>query len=308
MENLKKVVIFKGSGKIFCAGGDVKEIVNLDIEQTKEAYRSAGRTFDLLSKYKIPFITLVDGLAMGGAATFAVPARYRIATERTSFGMPETAIGYFNDAGGSYFLPRLPKNFGVYLGMTGVRVNGFDMKKVGLSSHFVESSKLEDLEKQLIDCRGHEEVSKVLQKFETVPESIETELDTVLPKIESCFGASTVEEIFDRLARDGSGWATKTLAILNKMSPTSLKVTHRSITLGRSLSLRECMNMEYRLVIQHNIKSDLKEGCRAVLVDKDFKPKWDPQTLPEVTEEKVARFFMPMPNEFIFETEASNKL
>lgn len=310
-EHHKDIVIFKGSGKVFCAGGDVKQVASTNAENVKDGYRNSSKTFDLLMKYKKPFVVLIDGLAMGGAATYSVPGKYRVVTERTSFSMPETAIGYFNDAGASYFLPRLPNNFGVYMGMTGFRIEGLDMKKIGLASHFIESSKLDELEKFLVDCRTHEEVSNVLNKFESIiPENNETQLDTILPRIDKCFGAPTVEQIYENLNKDQSDWAKKTLKILDKMSPTSLKVTHRSINFGKTLSLRECLKMEFRLVIHHILDSDLKEGCRAVLVDKDFKPKWNPKTLSEVTEEKVARFFSPSPDgdELIFDSELKPSL
>jgi 3-hydroxyisobutyryl-CoA hydrolase len=309
-EQEKDVVIFKGSGKVFCAGGDVKNVANTKVESIKNSYKISSRTYDSLMNYKKPFVVLADGLAMGGAAIYLMPAKYRVATERTSFSMPETAIGYFNDAGASYFLPRLPKSFGVYMGMTGVRVNGFDMKKIGLASHFIESTKLDELEKALISCATHQQVEQTLNHFESNPENSESELDLILPRIEKCFGASTVEEIYKNLKQDESDWAKQTLKILNKMSPTSLKVTHRSINSGKTLTLRECMKMEICLVVQHLIDSDFKEGCRAALVDKDFKPSWNPQTLSEVTDRRVERFFKPLPDgdELTFEPELKNKL
>lgn len=252
----------------------------------------------------------MDGVAMGGAAIYAMSPKYRVATERTMFAMPETAIGYFNDAGGSHFLPRLPNNFGVYMGLTGYRVKGYQNKQAGLATHYIKSEKLDEVEAKLINCKTHDEVSGILDSYSSIPSPPETELDTIMPQINKCFSGANVEEIFESLQNDGSDWSKKTLKILSKMSPTSLKVTHRSITLGRNLSIRDCLKLEVHLVTQHAIKSEMKEGVRAMLVEKDFKPNWNPKTIQEVTEEQVAWFFNPSPHdcEFTFDTEVPSKL
>lgn len=296
LEQDKDIVIFKGTGKVFCAGGDVKQMIELSLDQRKAGYRNSNRISDLVSNYKKPYAAFMDGVAMGGASYFSIPSRFCIATERTIFAMPETSIGYFNDAGSSFFLPRLRDNLGIYLGLTGARVNGFDVKKFGLATHYIESNKLDDVESKLIFCKSHDEVEQVLKDFVSIPPSTDSELDSVIPKIANCFGAATVEGIYENLHEDASEWAVKTLKTLNRMSPTSLKVSHRNFTLGRTSSLRDCLKREWLLVIQHFIKSDLNEGCRAMLVDKDFKPQWNPKTIYEVSEEQVARFFQPSPD------------
>ncbi|CRK88952.1 CLUMA_CG002549, isoform A [Clunio marinus] len=300
----KDIVIFKGSGKVFCSGGDVKQVITMSTDMTKLGYTNGLRTFDLLSNYKKPFVPFVDGLAMGGAALYSVTSENAVATERTIFAMPETAIGYFNDAGATYFLSRLKNNFGVYMGMTGARVKGFDVKKVGLAGFFIESHKLNEVEKCLIKCKSHDEVKEVLNKFSSDPHSSLTELDRVLPNIQKCFSGASVEEIYENLNKDGSDWAKATLKTLNKMSPTSLKVVHRSFLLGKNLSLRDCLRMEFRLVLHSHIKSDFKEGVRAMLIDKDNKPKWSRKTIYDVTKDDVDRFFQPSPDgdELTFET------
>lgn len=299
-EHTKDIVIFKGTGKVFCAGGDVKSFTKdpkESYDRTLFDYSTNCKTYEMLANYKKPYIALVDGPAMGGAAIFITQNRYRVATERTIFSMPEAALGYFNDAGGSYFLPRLEKNFGVFMGMTGYQVKGYDMKKVKLATHFIESSKLDEVEKELMKCKSHAEVMSVLNSFETVPSSTVTELDEIIPKVEKCFGGSTVEKIYGNLKNDGSAWADKTIKTLNRMSPTSLKVTHRSISLGKTLQMRECLRMELRLVMRfvEGLSGDFLEGIRAVLVDKDNKPVWDPKTLEGVTDDFVKSFFAKLP-------------
>lgn len=305
-----KVVIFKGSGKVFSAGGDVKGFITNSSDSAEHSYFKSARTCDLLASYEKPFIVLADGLSFGGAAVYAQNGRYRVVTERSIFAMPETAIGYFNDASSTYFLPRLESNIGIYLGMTGVRLKGFDLKKVNLASYFLESSNINDLEKRLIDCKTFKEVENTLADFSTDPSSTVTELDALKSKIEKCFGGATVEEIYENLHRDASDWAKSTITTLDKMSPTSLKITHRAMILGRNLTLRECLKMELRIVVHILNKGDTKEGVRALLVDKDNKPKWNPKSLHEVTEERVSSFFEPLTfeRELTFGRELKNKL
>ena len=297
MESCKDIVILKGSGKVFCAGGDIRQFSDKEPKNAAVGYKSNCEAFGLLTNYKKPYIVLINGLAMGGAAFYAVPGKYRVVTEKAVFSMPETAIGYFNDAGASYFLPRLDNHVGLYIGMTGARLQGFDLKKVKLATHYVDSSVIDDLEKKLLVCKSHQDVERILNDLSTIPLSSVTELDEITPKINKCFAGKTVEEIYENLQLDGSTWAKETIKTLNKMSPTSLKVTHRSITLGKHLSMKDCLEMEQRLVYNQILNSDLKEGVRALLVDKDLKPQWNPKTLSEVTEEHVTKFFLPMPKE-----------
>lgn len=305
METKKSHVIIKGAGeKAFSAGGDIKEVSTNSIDYVKDVFRHMYWNYDLVATYKKPYVAIMDGITMGGASPFSIPAKYRIVTERTMYAMPETAIGFFNDAGASFFLPRLRFNVGVYMGLTGARMTGYDVKKVGLATHFVESKRLEDLEKALLACKTDEDIGKAISKHSSVPATHETELDSNLSRIDKCFDGDTVDEIYENLHLDGSDWAMDTIRTLNKMSPTSLKVTLHSITLGKTSSMRDCFTKEYRLAIHHAMGSDLKEGVRALLVEKDLKPKWNPKTLHDVTEAHVERFFKPLPDgdELTFET------
>lgn len=245
----------------------------------------------------------MNGVTMGGAAPLSIAAKYRVATNKTIFAMPETAIGFFNDAGSSYFLSRLKNDVGVYLGMTGSRLTGVDVLKAGLATHFVESTRLADLEKSLIECKSEDEIKSTLAKHSSPTTS--TEFDDAVPKIDRTFDGDTVEEIYQNLHHEGSDWSIETVRVLNKMSPTSLKVTHRSITNGKKLPLHECLKMEFRLAVNHAVlESDFREGTRAVLVDKDNKPKWNPAKIQDVKPEHVDKFFKPIPDgeELTFES------
>lgn len=251
----------------------------------------------------------IVGFNYGGAAGFTVAAKnYRVASEKAIFAMPEVKIGFFNDNGSSYFLSRLPKNVGFYISLAAAKIYGYDMVKVGLADFYVESSRLSDLENELSMSKSKDDVEKTLKKFSSDPPK-ETELDSILPIIDKCFDGDTVEEIFDNLHLDGSEWAMQTVKTMNKMSPTSLKVCHKSITLGKKLSLDECLKMEYRLALHFQIlKSDVREGARALLIEKDNRPKWNPATLHEVKSEYVDRFFDPLCDgaELTFEDDKNN--
>ncbi|XP_013116224.1 3-hydroxyisobutyryl-CoA hydrolase, mitochondrial isoform X2 [Stomoxys calcitrans] len=296
-EKTKSLMIIKGTGdKAFCAGGDVRAVVEAGpTEESKSFFREEYTTNALIGNYKIPYIALIDGITMGGGVGLSVHGKYRVATERTLFAMPETAIGLFPDVGGSYFLPRLQGKLGLYLGLTGFRLKGEDVLKAGIATHYCDSSKLSELESALLNCPDADEVPDILTKF-NMPSAKPFVLEPKMDQINKCFSGESVEEILENLKNDGSEWATKTLQTMAKMSPTSMKVTFRQLELGAKLSLPQCLNMEYRIVLRHLENSDFKEGVRALLIDKDQKPQWNPSTVEAVTEERVQSFFAKLPD------------
>uniref|UniRef100_A0A3Q3D7Y0 3-hydroxyisobutyryl-CoA hydrolase n=1 Tax=Hippocampus comes TaxID=109280 RepID=A0A3Q3D7Y0_HIPCM len=250
------LVIIKGAGgKAFCAGGDVR------------------------GTCRKPFIAFIDGITMGGGVGLSVHGRYRVATERTMFAMPETAIGLFPDVGGGYFLPRLQGKLGLFLALTGFRLKGRDVHRAGIATHFVESKKMPDLEKELVNLRSPsaENISRVLESFQNEVRSLKL------------FDSATMEGVMHNLKADGSEFAKK--QTLSKMSPTSLKLTFKQLQLGATLSLRDVLVIEYRLSQACMRGRDFYEGVRAVLVDKDQNPKWEPPTLEEVPDASVERCF-----------------
>lgn len=263
-ETKKKLVIVKGAGeKAFCAGGDVKAIIEAGFKGNKQLgrdfFKNEYKTNGLIGSYKIPYIALIDGIVMGGGVGLSVHGQYRIATERTLFAMPETQIGLFPDVGGSYFLPRMPGQLGLYLALTGIRLKGSDVFKAGIATHYVNSKDLNDLELALLECTNDQDIKNVLLKF-SVKESPDFSLKPVLDQINTCFSPQTIEEIISRLKADGSNWAQDTLKILSKMSPTSMKVTLKELEIGKKLTLDECLKMEYNLAVNCLENKDFYEG------------------------------------------------
>lgn len=292
-EKTKTLVISKGSGgKAYCAGGDVKAITtNKDTSYGKNLFRTEYLTNCLIATYTIPYIALIDGVVMGGGLGMSIHGHYRVATEKTLSAMPETAIGLFPDVGASYFLSRLKGKLGIYLALTGYRLKGPDNLFVGFATHYCPSAELPKLEKDLLASDNPREI---LKPYEKAPEGSQFSLEPFVEKIDYIFSAPTMEAIIERLEKDGSEWANTTLATLRKFSPLSLKVTLKELQLGSQLNLQECFKMEYRLAWRSTEGHDFIEGVRALLVDKDQNPKWNPSTLEGVSQKMVDDFFAPL--------------
>lgn len=300
-ENEKCMVIIKGAGeKAFCAGGDVKSLAEAGLKGDhigKTFFREEYTLNALIGTYSIPYVALIDGITMGGGVGLSVHGPFRVATERTLFAMPETTIGLFSDVGGSHFLSRLGGKLGLYLAITGHRLRGIDCLKAGIATHYCESSKLPELEKELLECKNPATDIKEILDRSTKAHKVEQHQFNLAPhlkQIENCFSAPTVEEIVARLKADGSDWAVKNLEILSKVSPTSCKVIKKELEEGATKSLQECLMMEYRLGSHFCDRMEFYEGVRALLIDKDQKPKWNPPTLEEVTQELVDYHFAPL--------------
>uniref|UniRef100_H2ZC72 3-hydroxyisobutyryl-CoA hydrolase, mitochondrial n=1 Tax=Ciona savignyi TaxID=51511 RepID=H2ZC72_CIOSA len=297
------MIIMKGAGgKAFCAGGDIRTITDEgskgNFEAGQEFFRSEYQLNYRIATCLVPYIAFIDGITMGGGVGLSVHGENRVCTERTLFAMPETAIGLFPDVGGSYFLPRLSKHLGMYLALTGYRLKGRDVYKAGVATRMVHSSVLPELERDLVAMSNPstQDITNLLRKYH---EECKTgrERDYLILRdkeeaIKRLFCAGSVEEIFQNLKEDGSEWALEQLHVMKKMSPTSLKITHKQLSLGESMDLSECLEMEYRMASQCLRHPDFYEGVRAVLIDKDKSPKWNPATIPEVTNDLIDSHFV----------------
>jgi enoyl-CoA hydratase/carnithine racemase len=244
-------------------------------------------------------IALLNGITMGGGVGLSIPGRYRVATDRTMFAMPETGIGFFPDVGGSWFLPRLTAAkgaMGMFLALTGHRLKGKDVLAAGVATHFVEEARLDELEAALLGGTSEADVQATLAKF--CPPTSGASYDDVLPQIEKCYGLDkkSVEEIVAALEADGSEWAVKQLATLHRMSPLSLKVTFRQMREGaRHTTFGECLSMEFRMCVRVMQSGEFFEGVRCLLIDKEkTRAKWRYETLADVPEDVVAGHFAPL--------------
>ncbi|KAK6266975.1 hypothetical protein QUC31_017812 [Theobroma cacao] len=305
-----KLVILKGKGRAFCAGGDVAALVR-DIRG--DDWRAGAKFFlkeftlnYLMAAYSKPQVSILNGIVMGGGAGASVHGRFRVATENSVFAMPETALGLFPDVGASYFLSRLPGFFGEYVGLTGSRLDGAEMLACGLATHFVPSAKLAMLEAALciVDSSDPVIISSIIDQYCEQPSLKEQSVYKRLDVIDRCFSQKTVEEIISALERElvhkMDVWISTTIQTLKKASPTSLKISLRSIREGRLQGVGQCLVREYRMVchvMRGEVSKDFFEGCRAILLDKDKNPKWEPSKLELVTDSRVDRYFSKMNTE-----------
>uniref|UniRef100_A0A5F5PM68 3-hydroxyisobutyryl-CoA hydrolase n=1 Tax=Equus caballus TaxID=9796 RepID=A0A5F5PM68_HORSE len=294
------LIIIKGAGgKAFCAGGDIRaisEIGNKNQKILQDFFREEYMLNNYIASYRKPYVALIHGITMGGGVGVSVHGQFRVATEKSLFAMPETAIGLFPDVGGGYFLPRLQGKLGYFLGLTGFRLKGRDVYTAGIATHFVDSEKLDTLEEDLsaLKAPSSENVADVLETYHTkskIDRDKSFILEEHMDKINSCFSANTVEQIIENLRQDGSSFALEQLKVINKMSPTSLKITLRQLMEGSSKTLQEVLTMEYRLSQSCMRGHDFYEGVRALLIDKDQSPKWKPADLKEVTDEDLNNHF-----------------
>lgn len=214
-QKTKSLILIKGAGeKSFCAGGDVRSIVEAgDPSVGRNFFRTEYITNHMIGTLKIPYVALIDGITMGGGVGMSVHGKYRVATEKTLFAMPETAIGLFPDVGGSYFLPRLAGKVGLYLALTGARLKGKDVLNVGIATHYCDSAKIPEVEKAILELKNAHDIGNVLDKLCPVDNTSEFSLAKHLNQINKCFAAPTIEGILAHLEQDKSEWAQKTIQV-----------------------------------------------------------------------------------------------
>ena len=279
----------------FCAGGDIRMIMESGAEDGVAArafFAEEYRLNALLFGYAKPVVAIMDGVVMGGGVGISAPASYRIATEKTVFAMPETGIGLFPDVGGGWFLPRLPGETGMWLGLTGARLKAADCLLLGLATDFVEQARVETLKARLLD--NPDAIDTVLTEVEG--EAGEPSLARLRDDIDRLFCGDSVEAVFEALQADGGAWAGEQLAILKTKSPQAMKVAFRQLRQGRDMANFEAeMAVEYRIACRVCALPDFREGVRAVIVDKDNAPRWNPPTLDGVTEQQLGAIFEPLP-------------
>lgn len=299
---IKAIVIRAAEGRAFCAGGDIryayeKKLMNDPtlINFFRDEYCLNRRIFH----FPKPYIALLNGITMGGGAGISLHGSHCVATENLSFAMPETGIGFYPDIGASYFLSRLPHKIGLYLGLTGTRITYADCFALHLVNHVIAAPSQDKLLQALIDSPIPDKraVTKIIQLFTlTPPPAILLEHQK---KIATHFAKTSVEEIILSLEQSNNDWCNKTAKTLKTKSPTSLKVTLRQLTQGKTLDFDACMQMEFRLTSRFIQEHDFYEGIRAVVIDKDHSPYWLPPNLEDVTTQAIEKYFAPVVEELV---------
>ena len=292
-----ELVLIDHSGERgFCAGGDIRMLAESgarDGAAAREFFFTEYRLNHLLFVYRKPVVVIMDGITMGGGVGLAGPATYRVATERTTFAMPETGIGLFPDVGGGWFLPRMPGHIGLWLALTGARIKAADCELVGMATDFMESGKVEAFKAALV--ANPAAVETLLTEYEG--DAGRPPLAAHQDEIDRLFGGDSVEAILAGLEAADTDWSREQLKVLATKSPQTLKVAFRQLALGRAASsFAENMAMEYRIGARVVQRHDFLEGVRAVIVEKDNAPKWDPATVSGVTEPMLDEIFAPLPS------------
>jgi hypothetical protein len=282
-------VVIEGTGeRAFCAGGDIRFLHDnqkFGLRGAVDEFFADEYTLNLtISTYPKPYIALIDGICMGGGIGMSVHGRFRVATEHASFGMPETAIGFFPDIGATYLLPRLPGELGTYLGLTGLRLTGADAVHAGLATHFTPRASLADLSAAL----AHDGPAALGAFNQTLPPF---SLAAHRADIDRCFGLATVSEIAAALEGLDADWAKEALKAMRHVSPSALHWTLRALRRGRTLDLGRALDAEFALTKTTMAHPDFIEGVRAMVIDKDRKPNWKPATLAEVDPAAIDKLF-----------------
>eukprot|EP00250_Pteridium_aquilinum_P010699 c19574_g1_i1 orf=564-1679(+) len=307
---MRRVSFGKGAGGVFSSGADVKELyqsgIQGDFESCREFFRELYTLNYILGTYKKMQISVVDGLAVGGACALTSFSHFQLATEKAAFTSPETRMGFHPDAGSSFLLSCLKGSFGEYLALTGEKLDMTDMIMTKLVQNPIQSKRIPEILHQLhsLDTTDEEVVNHILEGFE---DGIEVDPDSFLHRTEAinrCFSLDKVEDIIYALEAEAEGqdyaWYRDVLDNIRAASPLSQKLALKSIRMARQESLPNCLKREYRMscqAISGNVSKDFYEGVRAHLIDKDHNPKWSPAYLELVSDDMVDAYFQPFENE-----------
>ena len=293
-----KSVLFIGAGdRAFCAGGDLKIFHRAGMEVRRGNALPAVAAVFFAEEYSLnrqifhypkPTIAFMDGITMGGGYGIAGNCKHRIATERTLFAMPETGIGFFPDVGSMYYLTRAPINTGRFFALMAAQMKAGDMLVAKLADYFISSSK----QSELIENLQKSDPQKVLSEMAEAKPDADV-FKKYGDQINMLFSHKTVPEIINALEKDGSPWAKETLEILRKRSPASVMVSAAYYAQAKNKAFDEIITMDFILAQRFLERMDLYEGVRAVLIERDNAPKWEPATLEAVKPEYVQRYFQP---------------
>lgn len=290
------VILDHAAGRGFCAGGDIAElresIVNAGGITARQFFHDEYQLDHLIKTYPKPFVAFIDGIVMGGGVGISQPAQFRVATEATRFAMPETGIGLFPDVGGSWYLARLKHRIGQFLVLTGARLDGAECVWTGLATDYLPAVALPEAKRRIAAAPGG--IATILADLAVEPPTPRIAANAA--QIERLFAADTLEQITAALAADPGEWAAKELAAIAPKAPLSSKVALRQLVEGQAMTdFADVLAMEYRIASRLIMRPDFAEGVRALIVDKDNAPKWNPATAGEVSDELVASIFAPLP-------------
>ena len=294
---VEAIIIDHASGRGFCAGGDIRMLAASGAGDGAEArafFHTEYRMNHRLFVYAKPTVAFMDGITMGGGVGIALPCATRVATENTRFAMPETGIGLFPDVGGGWYLARLPGRMGQYLALTGHRLDGAECKALGLATHYLASKSVGEAKRLIAETP--QRIDAALDAL-----SIDPPVAKILAyqdDIDRLFASDQLEGIYAALSDDSGDWAMETLDTLKTKSPQTMKVSLRLLADGAQMAnFADEMRQEYAVGCRVVQRHDFLEGVRAVIVDKDNAPRWNPDTPEGVTGHRIDTIFAPLPDD-----------
>lgn len=289
-EDIAVVVFDHADGRGFCAGGDIRMLAASgkgDGADARAFFMAEYRMNHALFTCAKPTVAIMDGITMGGGVGIAMPCRYRVATEQTRFAMPETGIGLFPDVGGGWYLPRLPGRTGLFLALTGARLDGAECLALDLATHYIAAARIGDAIAALHDSA---DFAATLKAHGTGAPAARILANRT--HIDRLFAGDSVHAIMAALDADPSEWAAKELATLRTKSPLSMAVAVRQLREGAAMpDFASEMIQEYAIGARMVHTHDFIEGVRALIVDKDNAPAWRADVDPA----EVDAIFAPMP-------------
>lgn len=295
-----KAVIIQGAGeRAFCAGGDVRQmyenVQHGQVEEVMDFFQQEYRMNTAIFNFPKPYIAFLDGITMGGGVGLSIHGSHAIASERLTWAMPETRIGFFPDVAVGYHLVKLADYAGYYLGLTGERLSAADAYHLGLVQAVAPSDQLAKLEEQLINtafsATDFDVVTHIIAEFHQQPDPKTRILTAHLDSVKKYFSGDSVEEIIDGLQQSADAWCQSTANTLMAQSPLSLKVTYQHLQHCEHFDFAQVMTENLQLTKQFIENPDFIEGIRAAVIDKDRHPQWRLKTLSAVTPEIMKIFF-----------------
>jgi len=299
---IARVIVTSNDIRAFSAGGDLRALYDLGragrYEEALSYFREEYALNARIKRYRKPYVSLIDGIVMGGGVGISVHGSHRVAGDKFMFAMPEVGIGFFPDVGATFLLPRLPAALGVYCALTGERLDAADAVAAGVATHRVPSAQFPDLLETL--CRAIPLDASLAACARPAADGPVVSRGRAIARL---FTGERVEDILSALDATGvaggadAAFASAAAALIRTKSPTSLKITLAQMQRGSALDFAECMRTEFRIVSRVVRGHDFYEGVRAVIIDKDQAPRWQPSTLAAVSAAEVERHFAPLASE-----------
>lgn len=295
-DGVQAIIVDHAQGRGFCAGGDIRQLAQSgagDGSKARQFFATEYRMNHRLFTYAKPVVAFMDGITMGGGVGISQPARYRVATQNTRLAMPETGIGLFPDVGGGWYLSRLPGRFGQYLALTGNQLDGAETFALGLATHYLPAEQVMEAKARIIAHPAALEAT-LAAISEPAPAAGILAHEAAINKL---FASDQLETVFAALEADGGVWATQQLGVLKNRSPQTMKVSLRLLRDGANMATFEDeMRQEYAVATRVVQRHDFLEGVRAVIVDKDNAPRWNPATPNGVSDSDIDQIFAPLPD------------